>query len=48
MFKDLGYTSVAADEFAAPGVVVMFANDAKYGARFKAKGLQVRYCRHSS
>ena len=41
VFKDFGYTSVAADEFAAPGVVVVFANDAKYAARFKAKGLQI-------
>ena len=41
VFKDFGYTSVAADEFAAPGVVVVFAKDAEYAARFKAKGLQI-------
>ena len=44
VFASRGFQSVAAPGFEAPGVVVVFADDAAYAARFKEAGLQARRC----
>jgi aspartate aminotransferase-like enzyme len=43
LLSSKGYKSVAADEFAAPGVVVFFTSDAdmKTGKKFMQQGLQI-------
>jgi aspartate aminotransferase-like enzyme len=43
MLAELGFPSVAAEEFAAPSVVVSFTDDpeVRSGAKFKQRGLQV-------
>ena len=40
-FAARGFDSVAAKGFEAPGVVVVYADDAKYAARFREAGVQI-------
>jgi aspartate aminotransferase-like enzyme len=43
LFASKGYTSVAAEGFGAPGVVVLYTDDTDIhnGSKFKAAGLQI-------
>ena len=41
MCEEKGLVSVAAPGFEAPGVVVVFADDAYYAARFRQHGVQI-------
>lgn len=41
IFRKHGFQSVAADDVAAPGVVVVYAKDASYAGKFKAAGMQI-------
>ena len=40
-FAARGFDSVAAKGFEAPGVVVVYADDAKFAARFREAGVQI-------